>query len=903
LKKIKSTYLTFVSNRNLSLLLFFFIGFICVHNKGLAQEDFKEKQISLKQSKGTIKDILDELKKRTKCVFTYSSARVNLNEEVFVGRKKKSINEILETIFEKQPIIPYFKEDKRIILAYDIDKNQYLENTTILNGFIKDKSTGEPLIGASIYNSKKQIGTLSNDFGYFQFQVNLEVDTVTFSYLGYKPRSFPIKKLKKDLFSIFLSPNPLKIDDVIIERKTYERSSSDLSSNHYFNETELKDKRGTLGENDPFQSIFMLPGIQSGHEAQNNIFVRGGGPDQNLIMMDGVPMYETSHLLGLTSIFNADAVKNIQVFKQAFPSAYGGRLSSVVNFHIAEGNLKEHKFGVGVSPLSTRISAEGPLSKGNTSYNLTVRKSLLDLIVDPITEKYLTTDRVLTETDISFYDINAKIHHNLSDGSNLDINAYLGSDKVSIRKGEEVGDANPVLVQNNDQIKWSNKLFNVRWNRIVSDKLFTKIQFHLSNYTNDSRSTFNFNYGEGSPLGNSSLDVLALSQIEDVSIKLEANYFINNNIKAVVGGGTTFHKYNPSIRQSEIVLSGDITEYKNNIDPIDASEWFGYAETQIDLNSQLHFNMGAYLSRYLVREKTYSSLQPRLSMTYAINDKQQLSFSATKMTQNIHLLVNTGIGLPSELWIPTTDKLAPEHSYQLSGSYKYELNNRFYFTIDGYYKKLKNVVEYTSPFDLFNTYVNESNQEEESKFQANNDWEKYVSSGDGTSRGVELFLNRKEGKLNFSIGYSYSITDRLFPELNEGKPFPYKYDRTHDINLSFNYKLTKKLRLDAGWVYGTGNAFSVAIEQFPTIGGGTFLNPGVRNNIRMPDYHKLDLGLNYITTLSNSNKIKASIGVYNAYNRKNAFYVYMVEAPVGTFNLRQVSVFPILPNFDVHYSF
>lgn len=898
MKRVKSTYLISANNRNLSFVFFLVLSFICVHNKGISQESFKEKIISLKVSKGSIKEILSELKDRTKCVFSYSSARVNLEEEVFVGRKKKTINEILEIIFEKQPIIPYFKEDKRVILAYDVNKNEYLANTTILNGFIKDKATGEPLIGASIYNRKREIGTLSNDFGYFQFQVNQEVDTVTFSYLGYKPRSFPIRKLKKELFSVFLNPEPLQIDDVVIERKVFERTSSDLSSNHYFNEAELKDRRGTLGENDPFQSIFSLPGIQSGHEAQNNIFVRGGGPDQNLIMMDGVPMYETSHLLGLTSVFNADAVKNIQVFKQAFPSAYGGRLSSVVNFHIAEGNLKEHKFGVGVSPLSTRISAEGPLSKGNTSYNLTLRKSLIDLIVDPIAEKYLDN----TKTNISFYDVNAKIHHNLSDGSNLDINAYAGRDKISINKDEEfTGDNEIYTVENHDQINWSNRLFNVRWNRIVNDKLFTKIQFHFSNYGYDSQSTFRFNYDENNQIKNSALDVLALSRVEDASLKLEANYFINNNIKTVIGGGSIFHKYNPSIRQSQIELSGDINEYKNGIASIDASEWFGFGETQIDFSSKFHLNFGAHFSRYLVREKAYSSLQPRLSMAYTINDKQQISFSATKMTQYIHLLVNNGIGLPSELWIPTTDNLAPEHSYQVSASYKYELSNRFHFTIDGYYKKLENVIEYTSPFDLFNTYVNNN---EESKFEANSDWEEYVSSGNGTSKGVELFIHKKDGRLNFAAGYSYSVTDRLFPDLNEGKPFPYKYDRTHDINLSANFKLTEKLRFDAGWVYGTGNAFSVAIEQYETIGGGTYLNPGVRNNLRMPDYHKLDLGLSFMTEINKSNKLKASVGVYNAYNRKNAFYVYLVENPIeDTFNLRQVSVFPILPNFDIHYSF
>ena len=898
MKTVKSTYLISAKNRKLTLALFLFLSFICVHNKGISQDTFKDKLISLKVSKGSIKQILSELKDRTDCVFSYSSARVDLDEEVFVGRKKKTINEILEIIFEKQPIIPYFKEDKRVILAYDVRKNEYLANTIILNGFIKDKATGEPLIGASIYNRKREIGTLSNDFGYFQFQVNQEVDTVTFSYLGYKPRSFPIKKLKTELFSIFLNPEPLKIDDVVIERKVFERTSSDLSSNHYFNESELKNRRGTLGENDPFQSIFSLPGIQSGHEAQNNIFVRGGGPDQNLIMMDGVPLYETSHLLGLTSVFNADAVKNIQVFKQAFPSAYGGRLSSVVNFHIAEGNLKEHKFGVGISPLSTRISAEGPLSKGNTSYNLTLRKSLIDLIVDPIAEKYLEN----TKTNISFYDINAKVHHNLSDGSNLDINAYAGRDKIGIKKDEEfTGDNEIYTVENHDQINWSNRLFNVRWNRIVSDKLFTKVQFHFSNYGYDSQSTFRFNYNENNQRKDSALDVLALSRVEDASLKLEANYFINNNTKVIVGGGSTFHKYNPSIRQSQVELSGDINEFKNGIASIDASEWFGFGEAQIDFSTKLHLNAGAHFSRYLVREKVYSSLQPRLSLAYAISDKQQISFSATKMTQFIHLLVNTGIGLPSELWIPTTDKLAPEHSYQLSASYKYELSNRFHFTIDGYYKKLENVIEYTSPFDLFNTYVNNN---EESKFEANSDWEKYVSSGNGTSKGVELYIHKKEGRLNFAAGYSYSITDRLFPELNDGKPFPYKYDRTHDINLSANYNLTDKLRLDAGWVYGTGNAFSVAIEQYQTIGGGTYLNPGVRNNLRMPDYHKLDIGISYTTEIKKSSKLKASVGVYNAYNRKNAFYVYLVENPIeDTFNLRQVSVFPILPNFDIHYSF
>lgn len=899
MKTIKSIYLIFVSKRFYSLTIIFLFSFFCFTAPAAAQDSFKEKTISLRKSKGTIKQILNEIKKKTDCVFSYSSARVNLDEEVFVGRKKKTINEILELIFERQPIIPYFKADKRIILAYDIDKNKYLATTTILNGFVRDKATGEPLIGASIYNLKEQIGTLSNDFGYFQFQVDQEIDTVTFSYLGYKPKSFPIRKLNKDLFSISLTPEFQKLEDVIIERKVYEKLSSDLTSNHYFNEADIQNKRGVLGENDPFQSVFSLPGVQSGHEAQNNIFVRGGGADQNLILMDDVPIYETSHLVGLTSVFNADAVKNIQVFKQAYPSSYGGRLSSIVSFKLAEGNLKEHKFGVGVSPLSTRFSAQGPINTGTTSYNVTLRKSLVDFIVDPIAKKHLNN----ANTDINFYDVTAKIHHSLSDGSNLDINAYLGADKLGIGRGEEFTGNNEVYtVTNNDQIKWSNRLFNVRWNKVVSDKLFTKIQFHLSDYKYDSQSTFQFNYVNPEERPNTALDVLAVSGINDATMKIEANYFVNNDIKVVAGAGTIFHKYNPEIRQSQIVLSGDINEFRNTINPIDASEWFGFGEAQLNINSKLHANIGAHFSRFLVREKIYSSLQPRLSLAYSINDKNQLSFSATKMTQFIHLLVNNGIGTPSELWIPTTENLAPEQSYQVSASYKFELTNRFYFTLDTYYKEQKNVIEYTSPFDLFNTFVNDTN--EESKFEANNDWENYVSSGDGTSKGVELFLHKHDGKFNWTIGYAYSNTDRYFPELNDGNPFPFKYDRTHDINLNANYYLTDKLRFDANWVYGTGNAFSIALEQYQTVGGGTALSPGARNDLRMPAYHKLDLGLSYQTKFRNDHQLKASIGVYNAYNRKNTFYVYLVENPIEeTFNLRKVSVFPILPNFDVHYSF
>ena len=899
MKKTKSTSLICVSKSVLNLVLTFIFCFCCLLSTTQSQTSFQDKEISLRKSKGTIKQILDELKKRTDCIFTYSSSRVDLDEEVYVGRKKKSINEILEIIFEKQPIIPYYKEGKRIILAYDLDKNKYLATTTILNGFVRDKATGEPLIGASIYNLKQQIGTLSNDFGYFQFQVDQEIDTVTFSYLGYKPRSFPIRKLSKELFSISLTPEHMKLEDVVIERKVYEKSNSELSSNHYFNEADINNKRGVLGENDPFQSVFSVPGVQSGHEAQNSIFVRGGGHDQNLILMDDVPIYETSHLLGLTSVFNADAVKNIQVFKQAFPSSYGGRLSSIVSFRISEGNLNEHKFGVGVSPLSMRLSAEGPISKGATSYNVTVRKSLVDLIVDPIARKYLNN----SETDINFYDINAKIHHKLSDGSNLDINAYAGNDRIGISKGEEfTGDNEVYTVNSDDHIRWSNRLFNVRWNRVVNDKLFTKIQFHLSNYNYDSQSTFRFNYSDGGQREDTALDVLAVSEIEDASLKIEANYFVNNNIKTVVGGGATFHKYSPSIRQSSIVLAGDVNNYKNTITPIDASEWFGFGEAQFNFGNNLHLNAGAHFSRFLVREKVYSSLQPRMSLAYTINDKNQLSFSATKMTQFIHVLVNTGIGLPLELWIPTTDQLAPEQSYQATASYKYEMSNRFYLTADAYYKSVRNVIEYTSTLDLFNTFVNDNN--EESKFEAHNDWENSVSSGNGTSKGVEFFMHKHDGKFNFSAGYAYSKTDRIFEDLNDGKPFPFKYDRTHDINLNMNYYFTDKLRFDANWVYGTGNAFSVALEQYRTIGGETALNPGPRNNLRMPDYHKLDLGLSYQTKFRNDTRLKTSIGVYNAYNRRNAFYVYLVENPIeDTFNLRQVSIFPILPNFDIHYSF
>jgi len=841
-------------------------------------------------------EIIEIVEDQTNMRFSYSSDRIPLLSELDLTKAEYIIQDLMDEIGKSLAIKYKIRNNKRILLLGQEQQRSHEQLTTVVSGIILDGLSGEPLFGATITNKNRDRGVNSNEIGLFRYQLSENEDSLVVSYIGFAPIVISVLDLLDNSSKIQLKPN-IEFDEILIKTPNARKLETESNFNYYLNKSQLSEGFGFVGS-DPLNSVMQMSGIHSGREGQKSIYVRGGSPDQNLMLMDGVPLYETSHVFGLSSIFNVDAVKNVQVYKHAYPAKYGGRLSSIIDFKMNEGNAFERKSSIGFSPLSMHLNTEGPLVKGKTSYNLSARKSLVNVFYNEPIERLLGFD----DSDFSFYDINLKLSHEIEEGNKLYINYYRGRDQFEIFKSDsQMLETRMLDQQSFDKLNWGNNVFSLQWQNNVSERMFSKFGVSASDYTYNARSGFDFQYREGDEVESNSLDISAVSRIIDIGINTEFQFFISNQFNLTFGTGIYHHRFNPTLKQSNVYLDGTAQEFNNDAPFISADEISAFVDSKWDINDKLSLQTGLRFNSFYVREKNYLSLQPRLTLNQKIGNDQQLTVSATKMTQFVHLLVNPGIGLPTELWIPSTNRLPPENAYQLAVAYGGGLTENLRFEIAGYFKKMTNVVEYISPFDLFFTFVNNDNIE--NKFDANRDWENFVLSGDSESKGLEFSLKKITGPLFFDVSYVLSKTDRIFEELDDGKAFPYRYDRTHDFSISGSYYISKNVNLHAHWVYGTGDAFTLAKEAFLLPGGGEGLKAPSRNNERLDDYHRLDVGIQAVRELRNT-KLTLDLSMFNAYNRKNTYYEYQFQNNVSDrFEREKVSLFPIMPHFSLNLEF
>ena len=873
---------------------------LCFFLQTVVTAQSEQKPIVFDEVKLNLQEIISFVEAQTNVKFVYSEDRVPLNKQLSLDNESYSIKELMQEVATHLSLDYKIKNNKRILLLGE-KAIAPTEQFRYVSGLVIDELTGEPLFGATITNTKRDKGINSNEIGLLTYKASSHEDSLVISYIGFNTATIAISDLKEESKKVNLRPS-VQFDEVLIQTPIARKLETESTFNYYINKKQLSEGFGFVGS-DPLNKVMQLSGVQSGREGQINIYVRGGSPDQNIVLMDGVPLYETSHVFGLSSIFNSDAIKNVQVYKQAYPAKFGGRLSSVIDFKMNEGNSYERKTSIGFDPLSIHFNTEGPMIKGKSTYNLSARKSTINLFYNEPIEQLLGFD----ESDFSFFDVNLKLSHEFAEGNKLFFTLYRGNDQFEIVNSESISSETETLErQNFDNLKWENQIYSLQWHNSVSDRVISKLQLSYSDYTNRSRSAFNFSQFDGSVTSETELDIIATSRIIDLGLNADFQVFMNNDWELNFGTGILHHRYNPTIKQSTIILDGDSNQFDNNPIFITADEVTAYVDSKWKLGPSTQLNTGLRYNNYNVRGIEHTSLQPRLSLIQEFPNKHKLTISATKMTQFVHLLVNPGIGLPTSLWIPSTDRLPPEHAYQLAAAYGGNLGENVRFEIAGYVKRMQNVVEYTSPFDLFFTFVNF--QDIEVKFDANRDWENFVETGDSHSKGAEFSLQNIKGPLLFELSYAWSDTDRIFEGLNRGNSFPYKYDRTHDFSISGRHHFSDAINIHASWVYGTGDAFTLADESFIDIDGIERLDASKRNNKRLNDYHRLDVGLQLNKQIKNESLLTLGLSVFNVYNRKNDYYVYLFEDTTANdansrFKLEEVSLFPILPHFSLNYEF
>lgn len=743
-----------------------------------------------------------------------------------------------------------------------------------VSGTITDASNGEQLINVTVYTKTNQ-AVISNFYGHYSINLKPgETELFIYSY-GYKKVHYTL--LAKDtLINVALIPIENVLEEVVVKAPRIELTSPQAGIISLKTET-VKKMPALLGEADLLKVLQTLPGVKGGTEGTGGIYVRGGSPDQNLILLDGLPLYNTSHAFGLVSIFNSNAISGFTFYKGGIPARYGGRISSVLDIKMKEGNTKKVSGEVNLGLISSSLTLEGPIFKDKTSFIVSGRRTFYDLVTKPFAKNNLPI--------YYFYDLNGKINHVLNKKNKIYLSLYSGSDYTGTKYKSSSNDFNS-RYESSDELGWSNFSGSLRWNYLINKNLFSNVSLLYSKYQFKIEQNNVETYDSDGKLDN--FLNRYTSGIKDLGIRWDLEYNTPKNYIIRFGTGLIGHEFNPGIKlivdpQDSSRNAIDTTfHHKTNV-----NESFIYLENEINIK-KLSLNVGFHLSVFNVPGKNYGNLQPRLAAKYQITPMLSAKLSYCKLSQYLHLLSNSTIGMPTDLWLPSTKKIKPQQANQFSFGLYYDISGKYILSSEVYYKTMDNLIEY---------------KEGASFYQLNESWEDKVEIGKGKSKGIEIFVQKPEGKVSGWIGATLSKTDRLFSGLNNGVWFPFRYDSRVDISMVGIYKLSENININTVWVFHSGNAVTLAtgkIKTFPSDTAGNNFNnwiPNItsKNNFRTPSYHRLDFSIDFIKQKKYFTRTW-TFGIYNLYNRLNAFYIY-ADLEGKTPTIKKLTIFPILPYF------
>lgn len=761
-----------------------------------------------------------------------------------------------------------------------------------LSGYIKDAATGETLIGATITEKGNAKGISSNQYGFYSLTLAEGSYAFLASSVGYQPLPFNLELLKDTVVNISLNSGMALSEEVIVTSRKRESNVKNAQMGKVNLPIEqIKAIPAFMGEVDLLKVVQLLPGIRNAGEGSAGIYVRGGGPDQNLIMLDDAVVYNTGHLFGFFSIFNSDAIKNVTLIKGGMPAQYGGRLSSVLDITMKEGNNQEYQMEGGIGLIASRFSVQGPLKKDKASFIVSGRRTYVDALSKP----FISKSSQFYGSGYYFYDFNTKINYKFSEKDRLYISGYFGRDVFDFVNGKQSLDV---------KIPWGNATGTVRWNHVFNNKLFANTTAVYNDYN------FSFQAAQDN------FNVKLASGIRDVTLKQDFDFYPSPKHKLKFGWLYTHHRFTPS------VVSGQQDSVAFN--PLNAQVKFAneaalYIQDDWEINSKFGVNVGLRYSSfqqvgaYTLYEKdamgnridstlygkgdpvkTYGGLEPRLTLRYSMNDQTSFKASVTRNLQYIHLVSNSGTTLPTDLWVPSTYRVKPQISMlYAAGLFKNFKNNTFETSIEMYFKEMQNQIEYREG------YTPNSIDDTENDFVFGRGW----------SYGTELFVNKVKGRLTGWVGYTLSWTWRKFPDLNFGEKYPAKFDRRHDLSVVGMYKLNDRWKLAATFVYGTGNAATLP-TRFYLVGGVLTQEYSRINQYRLPAYHRMDLSAILQGKKNPNRKLKTEwvFSLYNTYSRQNPYFIYYDQegtASNGTLRVqaKQVSIFPVIPAVTWNFKF
>lgn len=750
-----------------------------------------------------------------------------------------------------------------------------------ISGTVKDESTGEQLIGATIrIKELPQSGTITNSYGFYSLYAPEGEYTLQISYIGYQPNEQKVSFHHDQNINVGLSPNGTLTEVVIsANRPNNDNIASPQMGVEKLNMAQINQVPVLLGERDILKTLSLMPGVKSSGEGNTGFYVRGGASDQNLILLDEATVYNASHFFGFFSTFNSDAVKDVSLYKGGMPAEFGGRLSSVLDIKMNEGNNKEYTVQGGLGLISSRIKVEGPIVKDKGSFMVSARRTYIDFFLK------FSSDSTVKGSSIYFYDLNAKANYHFDDKNAIYISGYFGKDVLGLK--------------NTFGTDWGNSTGTLRFNHIFNSRLFSNTSLIYSNY----------NYTIESFLSKS--DFKATSQISDVNLKEDLSYSLGDNHTLKFGFNILHHDIAPGdITSSQSSSFNNVTTEKRygfeNAAYI-SDEWkagnkftllYGLRLSSLFLLGPGTFktydasgnatSSATYSSGQLV--KSYVNLEPRLSASYMLDDENSLKFSYNRNTQNIHLLSNSTSNTPTDLYEMSSNNIKPEIADQVStGWFRNFKDNTYEFSAEIYYKWLQNQIDYKDGAQLL----------------VNQDVESQLVYGSGRAYGLELFLKKKYGRFNGWVGYTLSRTEDKFAAINDGKYFPATQDRTHDLSIVGIYKLNERWSFSSDFVYSTGNAVTFPTGKY-NVGGLTTFSYSERNGYRMPSTNRLDIGATLEGKPHKKYHSSWTFGIYNVYAHRNPYIITFQDSKTvpNTTEAQETSIFGTrIPSITWNFKF
>lgn len=745
----------------------------------------------------------------------------------------------------------------KLLLLFLLFTSGVFAQKVTLSGYLRDGQSGEALIGATVYIEELKQGTATNAYGFYSLTIPEGNYTLQVSFIGYETITQRINATESRIISMSLTESTEQIEEVIVKGEAANANVERIEMGmEKLPVKTIQKLPAFMGEVDVIRSIQLLPGIQSGGEASSGLYVRGGGPDENLMLLDEAPVYNASHLMGFFSVFNSNAIKDIKVYKSGIPAQYGGKGSSVIDIRQKDGNMKNFSLDGGIGNLSSRLTLEGPIIKDKWSYLLAGRRTYYDVLGKAIGLE------ALQDNILFFYDLNGKSNLTINDKNRIYVSGYMGNDMFEL--GESL------------YMRWGNATATARWNHIFGDKLFMNVSAIYSNY----------DYNLGVP-GDNADNFDWASRIRDYNTKVDLTLFLNPQNTVKFGTNVILHHFRPG----KVTTKGENSMFSDmELTPYNAIESAVYVSNEQKISQRLSLQYGLRLSHFqqigegevryyanpekpdkseIIETKQYGKLEkigdpfvhlePRLGLKFTVDNNSSVKSSYNRMVQNLHLISNTYSPSPLDIWLPTSSYIKPLIVDQVALGYFRNFKKNMYETsVEVYYKNMQNVLDYRDGAELF----------------LNNAIETELLHGKGNSKGLELLLKKSQGKLTGWIGYTLARTTRTIGGINNGDPYPSSYDRTHDLSVVSTYQLNKQWNFAANFVYATGNPTSYPVAKY-TIQGNQVYQYSARNSNRIPEYHRLDLSVTWDFKKNEKRKFKQSLNfsVYNVYGRRNAYSI------------------------------